>query len=226
MLPQVVVNLLIYSLSTSLRAKGEAIQPCRTAGLPRSLRSFAMTNVGFISLSRILLPRIEVNLLYRIPYIVFSVLLLCFSIPAQAEDSEEKSSLPVPRFASLRSGEVNMRVGPGSRYSINWVYKKENWPVEIIQEFDSWREVRDCDGVTGWVHKQMLQGKRMGIIKGKTASLRRSSHENASLIAKMEAGVMVKIQECDIDWCKVQAGGHKGWLPKTSVWGVYRKEKF
>ena len=160
---------------------------------------------------------------------IFSIVILltgCLASPLMAADNEEGTGLPVPRFASLRSGEVNMRVGPGARYSINWVYKKEGWPIEIIQEFDNWREVRDSDGVTGWVHKQMLQGKRMGIIKGSHAVLYRSADEKSAMLAKIDPGVIVKIMECDSEWCKTQISTRKGWLKKTSLWGVYRKEKF
>lgn len=153
------------------------------------------------------------------------LLLLSLPLSSRADDSEE-GGLPIPRFASLRSGEVNMRVGPGARYSINWVYKKEGLPVEIIQEFDGWREIRDSEGVVGWVHKQMLQGKRMGIIKGNLPVLRKSPNEHATPVARIEPAVLVKISECDVDWCRIQVSSHKGWLPKTSLWGVYKKEKF
>jgi SH3-like domain-containing protein len=94
-------------------------------------------------------------------------LFIIFATPVCAEDDDQDANgLPVPRFVSLRSNEVNMRIGPGTRYSINWVYHREGLPVEILQEFDQWREIRDSEGTRGWVHKQMLQGKRMGLITG------------------------------------------------------------
>ena len=42
------------------------------------------------------------------------VLVLLFSTAAFAEtpDADNTSHLPVPRFAALRSGEVNLRTGP------------------------------------------------------------------------------------------------------------------
>ena len=62
--------------------------------------------------------------------------------PAAARDD----ALPLPRFVSLKSAEVNLRTGPGTRYPIEWVYKRRALPVEIIAEFDNWRRVRDWEG--------------------------------------------------------------------------------
>ena len=53
-----------------------------------------------------------------------------------------------------------MRLGPGTRYRIDWVYKRRDLPVEIEREFDVWRWVRDADGIQGWVHQATLMGRR------------------------------------------------------------------
>ena len=62
----------------------------------------------------------------------------CISVPtAQAQESESvpgmapPTGLPVPRFVSLRSAEVNVRTGPGTRYPVEWVFVKRDIPVEI-----------------------------------------------------------------------------------------------
>jgi SH3-like domain-containing protein len=152
---------------------------------------------------------------------------LLFAIaPVSADDEQDSAGLPVPRFVSLKSGEVNMRVGPGTRYSINWVYKREGLPVEIVQEFDQWREIRDSEGTIGWVHKQMLQGKRMAVIKSSTGVLRRSPDEQAGLLLRVESGVVGRLLECEKSWCRLQISGRKGWIEKTHIWGVYPKEEF
>lgn len=150
---------------------------------------------------------------------------LLFSFGAHAGE-EKTGELAVPRFASLRTNDVNMRVGPGSRYSINWVYKHEGLPVEIIREFDEWREIKDSDGTAGWVHKQMLQGKRMVIIKKNVGVIRKTPDIHSSPLIRAEPGVTGKLLECETEWCRVQIAGHKGWIPKSGIWGVYKNEKF
>src|SRR5690348_10149454 len=73
------------------------------------------------------------------------------------------SGLPLPRFVSLKSGRVNSRIGPGVNYAIDWMYLKPGLPMEILQEFDNWRKVRDSDGAEGWINQSLLSGKRTGI---------------------------------------------------------------
>src|SRR4026209_512491 len=70
------------------------------------------------------------------------------------------SGLPLPRFASLRSDEVNVRTGPGPRYPIDWVFKRKAMPVEIVAEYENWRKIRDWQGASGWVHQSLLSGQR------------------------------------------------------------------
>ncbi len=61
----------------------------------------------------------------------------------------ETSGLPLPRFDSLRSGEVNLRTGPGVRYPVDWIYTRREMPVEVIAEFEAWRKNRDWQGTEG-----------------------------------------------------------------------------
>src|SRR5260370_31287258 len=62
------------------------------------------------------------------------------------------SGLPIPRFASLRSDEVNVRTGPGARYPVDWVFKRKAMPVEIVAEYEDLRRNRHCQGVGGLVN--------------------------------------------------------------------------
>src|ERR1700722_13389157 len=62
------------------------------------------------------------------------------------EGSKNTSGLPLPRFTSLRTNEVNMRTGPGTRYPIEWVYIRQGIPVEVTAEYEIWRRVRDNEG--------------------------------------------------------------------------------
>ena len=74
------------------------------------------------------------------------------------------SGLPVPRFVSLKAPRVNVRVGPGEDYGIAWVFVKPGLPIEVIQEFDNWRRIRDSDGQVGGVFQSLLSGKRTAVV--------------------------------------------------------------
>ena len=155
-------------------------------------------------------------------------LLLAILIPVYvcAEEIDNTSHLPLPRFATLRSGEVNMRTGPGTRYPIEWVYARRGLPVEVTAEYDIWRRVRDPDGTEGWVNKTELTGKRGAVVIGKTRELREQHDDEASIVAHLEAGTIGEIVSCNPDWCKLKFSGIKGYLRKTDFWGAYPKESF
>ena len=76
------------------------------------------------------------------------------------------TGLPLPRFAALRADSVYLRRGPGSRYPIEWIYKRRDLPVKIEREFDVWRLIEDPDGIKGWVHQATLVGTRSFVIPG------------------------------------------------------------
>jgi SH3-like domain-containing protein len=141
------------------------------------------------------------------------------------DPSWAKTKRPVPRFVSIRSTESNLRVGPGSDYPVDWVFVKNNIPVEITAEFDTWRRVRDFEGTEGWFHQSMLKSQRYGVISEPMAILYRSNSETSSGVAKLSQGVIVKIKKCRNDWCYVTLDQFDGWLPSSQLWGVYPDEK-
>jgi SH3-like domain-containing protein len=145
-----------------------------------------------------------------------------YAMPARAADSE--TGLPIPRFASLRSDQVNLRTGPGERYPIDWVLTRKDMPVEILAEFEHYRKVRDWQGTVGWVHQRMVTGKREVIVKGALRAMRRRPDGRAQIVARAEPGVVARLIECQGAWCRIEAEGIEGWLLRTDVWGVYPDE--
>jgi SH3-like domain-containing protein len=135
-----------------------------------------------------------------------------------------ESGLKIPRFASLRSGEVNVRTGPGTRYPVEWVFVKRGLPVEITAEFGAWRRIRDGQGAEGWVHRSMLSGKRTVVVTAPTDTLRRRASADAPAVARAEQGVLASVRSCRDNWCEIEAQGFEGWVPETSLWGVYPNE--
>ena len=145
---------------------------------------------------------------------------------AEAEDGKGASGLPVPRFASLRSDEVNMRTGPGTRYPIEWVLTRQGLPVEITAEYDIWRRVKDPDGSEGWVHKSALSGRRGAIVIGQPRELRDGGSRDGGIVAHLELGAIGQILSCGRDWCRLKFKDVKGYLPKDEFWGAYAPETF
>ena len=135
-----------------------------------------------------------------------------------------RTGLPLPRFVSLRSGEVNLRTGPGVRYPIDWVYQRPGLPVEVIDEFDTWRRIRDWQGAVGWVHQSMLRGRRMVMVIGERRLLRQDPDGQSPGVAYLEPGVLGELKGCEALWCEVTSGGYEGWLHSEEFYGLYPSE--
>lgn len=157
--------------------------------------------------------------------LVLTLWLLPHAASAQERDIYHYSGLPIPRFASLNSEETNVRVGPGTRYPIRWVYKRKDWPVEIIGEFGHWRNVRDHEGAEGWVHKGLLSGKRTAFLRSDIKPLRLAPDNSSAQIVNVSAMVSTTVKECTPQWCHVVVGKYEGWLPREHLWGIYESEE-
>lgn len=148
-----------------------------------------------------------------------------------AEPSAKPQALP--RFVSLKPSRANLRSGPGTEYPTVWVYHREGLPLEIIKEFEGWRQVRDADGASGWVLQSFLSGRRTALIEpweakaGATPpqiALLSDDNEKAGIVVKVEAGVIANVLSCDGKWCWVTVEKFKGYVQQVKLWGVYEKE--
>lgn len=140
------------------------------------------------------------------------------------------SGRPLPRFASLRSDEVNMRSGPGTRFPIEWTFQRRDLPVEILREFELWRRIRDPDGAEGWVHQSTLMTRRSFIVRGPPGSevmLRRRAEDQAQPVARLRPGVVGRLRACEANsaWCEAQIGDHRGFIKRADIWGVGPNEE-
>lgn len=148
------------------------------------------------------------------------------------------SGLPLPRFVSLKAERVNMRVGPGKQYGVSWRYLRAGLPLEIIQEYDNWRRVRDADGTVGWIHGSLLSGKRTAVTSPwqrdrgdqKALQMHADPKANSDIIAYLKPGVIGEITSCDGAWCaltvKNGARDLKGFATQAELWGAYPNERF
>jgi SH3-like domain-containing protein len=150
----------------------------------------------------------------------FALMALPLTAPAQTAPAADK----VPRFVSLRSDQVNLRVGPGETYPIEWVLTKKDMPVEIVKEFQNWRMIRDWQDAKGWVHDRMVTGKRYVVVTGAVRPLHRRPDPDSALVARAEPGVVARLVECQGPWCRIETGGYSGWLRRGEVWGVLPDE--
>jgi len=147
-----------------------------------------------------------------------------FAYDEEKQNTGTTTGLPLPRFASMKSSNINARSGPGDNYPIKAVYKRAGLPVQIVSEFKLWREIEDMEGERNWVHRAMLSGNRSAILNEDTFAY--SGKANSAPVAKLEKDAQIWIEECELNYCKMRLGGVKGWVSKASLWGVYPNEIF
>ena len=137
----------------------------------------------------------------------------------------DNQKLPIPRFASIKANEVNARVGPSIKTPIEWVFVKKGEPVEIIAEYEQWRQIRDIKREGGWVHSSVLSGKRSVIVvSSKLVALTQVANDQHKIVARISNYVRCLLNKCKQDYCQVYCKNYTGWLPKTVLWGVYKDE--
>lgn len=140
------------------------------------------------------------------------------------------SGLPVPRFLSLKADKVNVRSGPTRDHAVAWVFTRAGLPVEVTAEFETWRRIRDSDGAEGWVYHSMLSGRRTALVnpwaKNESTALYAAPEKDAAVRARLEPGVLGKVDHCDGKWCRFFDSGFDGFVEQEKLWGVYPGEKF
>ncbi len=147
--------------------------------------------------------------------ILLAVLLACFSAPAAAQDRE------VPYWATLRSTEVNMRVGPSEAYPIEWVYRRQGLPVKVVRINQGWRLVEDPDGERGWIVARLLNPARGAIVTGEDpVDVRQNPTPDGRLLWRAEPGVVGALGRCEDGWCRLDIGGRRGWVRADRLWGA------
>lgn len=138
--------------------------------------------------------------------------LVAEALPAQAADGA--------RFVSLKAEVVNLRVGPGQRYPIEWVYQRPGLPLLVVAHFDQWRWVQDHEGTKGWMHRTLLSTRRTALIVDAVQTVREEPSADAAAVLRAEPGVIADLLGCEGRWCRIGLAGEKGWVRDGAIWGA------
>ena len=121
-------------------------------------------------------------------------------------------------FVSLKKNKVNVRYGPSFDSDIKYVYKKINLPLKQIDKKENFRRIIDHKKNSGWIHVSQLKKINSAIVTVDKILFSRPSvfSEPIAVIKKNRLLVVLK---CEVDWCKVETDGFKGWVDKVNLWG-------
>ncbi len=122
-------------------------------------------------------------------------------------------------FLSLKNNEVNLRQGPSFEYPIKLTYKKKYLPVIILDSFETWRQIKDFENNSGWIHISQLSKKKSAINIKNSSVIFKKPTIYSKPVAKLEIGRLVLVKKCNEQWCKITSGGYTGWIFKKFLWG-------
>jgi SH3-like domain-containing protein len=150
-----------------------------------------------------------------IPSLLVLATLLGGVTPGAAQTAKK-----LPYWVSIAKDEARMRVGPSMDYPANWIYRRRNLPVKVIETYPNWRKIEDPDGTQGWFHVRLLKDDRTAIVVGQIAPLRASPSDSAPALFRAEIGVVGKVSDCDEHYCRFDVGGQRGYVEKRYLWGA------
>lgn len=142
----------------------------------------------------------------RIIFAVAAMIFLCCST-AHAEE-----------YVSVIKDGVNIRSGPGTDQEILWEVFK-GFPLKVIRKQNSWTEVMDFEGDTGWIYGPLLSNQANLIVKVDTANMRVGAGKDYEIVASVKYGVVFTPIEKDGDWIRVRHDdGTSGWIYAQLLW--------
>jgi SH3-like domain-containing protein len=151
----------------------------------------------------------------------------CNGRPAEGGDcpasvkAHSLSGFCVPRYVSLKRGEVYGRKGPGKDYPAVWIYRVRGLPVQVVAETADWRRICDPEGVATWVSRAMIDGRRTVMSTGAgPVTLQKEARPGAPATGVLAARALASLDRCQGDWCRLSVGGVSGWAPAGRLWGV------
>ncbi len=127
----------------------------------------------------------------------------------------------MPRYVSLKRGEVYGRKGPGKDYPAVWIYRARGLPVQVVAETSDWRRICDPQGGATWIHRSMVDGRRTVMSIGPApVTLFKAARPGAPTAGVLVARALANLDRCEGDWCRIRVAGVTGWAPAARLWGV------
>ena len=149
----------------------------------------------------------------KLKLIVSIVFLSCFILsPAYA------------KMMSISGEKVQLRSGPGTKYSSKWQYG-DGFPLKVITRKGNWVKVKDFENDTGWVFNKLLTRKPHMIVKAnkgkkKRVNIRSGPGTKYKPVGRAYYGVVFETLTQEKGWAKVRhESGLTGWIKRSLLWG-------
>jgi len=134
------------------------------------------------------------------------------------------STSALAKMVSVVGDNVNLRSGPGTKYSVKWKYGS-GFPLKVLKEQGSWVKVEDFEGDTGWLYKKLTARTGHMIVKvhknqDKKVNIRSGPSTKYKVVGKAYYGVVFKTIKQQNGWAHVKHdSGLEGWVKRSLLWG-------
>ncbi len=134
------------------------------------------------------------------------------------------SSAAMAKMVSVVGENVNLRSGPGTKYSVKWKYGS-GFPLKVLQEKDGWVKVEDFEGDTGWLYTKLTSQAGHMIVKvhknqDQKVNIRSGPGTKYKVVGKAYYGVVFKTVKQQNGWAQVKHdSGLEGWIKRSLLWG-------
>lgn len=128
------------------------------------------------------------------------------------------------KMVSVVGDNVNLRSGPGTKYSIKWKYG-DGFPLKVIEEQGGWVKVEDFEGDTGWLYKKLTSTTGHMIVKvnkdqNQKINIRSGPGTKYKVVGKAYYGVVFKTIKQQNGWAHLRHdSGLEGWVKRSLLWG-------
>jgi len=128
------------------------------------------------------------------------------------------------KMVSVVGDNVNLRSGPGTKYSVKWKYGS-GFPLKVVQEKGGWLKVEDFEGDTVWLYQKLPSTSGHRIVKvhkneNKKVNIRSGPGTKNKVVGKAYYGVVFKTIKQQNGWAQVKHdSGLEGWIKRSLLWG-------
>ena len=147
----------------------------------------------------------------KLNFIILIIFVCNLSFASSAKNNIE--------FLTLKNNKVNLRQGPSFDYPVKLIYKKKYLPVIIINKMETWRQIKDHQKNSGWVHVSQISKRKSAININDNSIIYKKPTIYSKPVVRLKTGRLVLIKKCKKEWCKVTSGNFNGWILEKFLWG-------
>ena len=120
-------------------------------------------------------------------------------------------------FVSVNREGVNLRSGPGTKYSTLFELPM-GYPLKVLSSKGEWMKVSDFENDQGWVYAPLVSNTQYVIVTVREGNVRSGPGINYKKVGSVVREVILKRTKRDGDWVQVEHPKLTGWLHRKLIW--------